>query len=469
MAATLFSGVNVALQAVLAQQQAIEIIEHNVANANSAGYHRQQAVMGAVSSAAMPGLERDTSAGILGNGVIVKEIRRFSDQFIENRYRFETSDASKWDLESSVMQQVEGTMAENDIDGLLPKLDSFWAAWQSLSADPTNTSLRADLVDRTNDLTAGFNRRMQELMAIQQDQNTGITQRIQQVNDYAQQVAVLNGEISRVASVGQQPNDLIDSRDLLLDKLSQLTGASVAFQDNGEAMVSIGGHALVVGHTTFALTTQPNAVHPQLVDVAWADGQTFTSTTGEINGLLDVRNNTIPGLMANLDTLATALIGAVNTQHMAGYGLDGTSHNIAFLTGTGALDIAVNGVIQNNTDLIAAASQTNSPGDGNNALAIGRIQEQLLLTGAPATQTLNQYYNTAVTNFGLRTSNAAQTASDRKLVADALDQQRTSVSGVSLNEEAAKLATAQSTFNAASRLMSTLNDMMNTLINGMGI
>jgi flagellar hook-associated protein 1 len=469
MSSTIFSGINVALQAVLAHQQAIAVIEHNVANANTPGYHRQQAVMGADYSSAMPGLVRNTSAGQIGNGVVVRQIQRFADEFIDNRYRFESSESGKWDLEASVMQQIQTAMAENGTDGLLPKLDQFWASWQSLSADPTNSSLRADLIDRANDLTSGFNRRATDLVSLQHDQNLGIEQRIQKVNDDARQVAVLNGEISRVLSIDQQPNDLIDTRDQLLDELTTLTGASTTYQDNGEVMVSIGGHSLVVGHSTFDLTIQPNPGNPLLEDVVWADGQAYNSTTGEINGLLDVRNNVIPNLMTKLDTLATALITQVNTAHRAGYGLDGTSTNNDFLAGTSALTIGVNAAVANNTDLIAAATLANSPGDGNNALAIGQIQEQLVLSGIPPTQTLTQYLNSAITNFGLQTKKAIQTSNDRKLVSDALNQQRTSVSGVSLDEEAAKLVIAQRSFQAASRMLTAFDEMMDKVINGMGV
>jgi flagellar hook-associated protein 1 len=469
MASTIFSGINVALQAVLAHQQSIAVIEHNVANANTKGYHRQQAVLGANYSTAMPGLVRDTSAGLIGNGVIVKQIQRFADEFIDNRYRAEFSESSKWDLESSVMAQIESAMAETSTDGLMPKLDSFWAAWQTLGADPTNSSLRADLVDKTTDLTSGLNRRAQELQSMQQEQNLGIKQRIQKVNEDAKQIADLNSEISRLLSVNQQPNDLIDTRDQLIDELTQISGASATYQDNGEVMIAIGGHSLVVGHSTFDLTTQPNAGNPALVDVIWADGQTFQSSTGELNGLLDLRNNVIPDLMNHLDTLATTLINRVNTAHQAGYGLDGTTTNIVFLTGTSALDINVNAAVQNNTDLIAAATTMNAPGDGNNALALGRIQEQLLLTGIPPTQTLNQYYNSTVSGFGLQVKHAAQTAQDRNLVADALDQQRASVSGVSLDEEAAKLVLSQRSFEAASRMLTAFDEMMDKIINGMGV
>jgi flagellar hook-associated protein 1 len=175
--------------------------------------------------------------------------------------------------------------------------------------------------------------------------------------------------------------------------------------------------------------------------------------------------------MAKLDTLANMLVTQVNTIHRAGYGLDGASTNNNFFAaaGTTAMTIGVSAAVQANSDLIAAAAQTNAPGDGNNALLIGRIQEQLLLTGVPPTQTLNQYLNSTIADFGLQTQHAIQTADDRKLVADALGQQRASVSGVSLDEEAAKLVLAQRSFEAASRMLTAFDEMMDKVINGMGV
>lgn len=466
---TLFSSINVALQAVLAHQQSIEVIEHNVANANTEGYRRQEAVLRQTVSRDMPGLIRDTLAGKIGNGVHVQEIRRFSVDFIDNRYRRETAETGKWNLYTTVLQEIESTLSETSADGLIPKLDAFWDGWRSLAADPTNSALRVELTDRAQDLARGFQRRAIQLQEMQRDQNAAIEQRVSEINEDARQVATLNSEISRILSVGQQPNDLLDERDRLLDRLSELAGTQTSVEDNGEVMVSIAGHALVVGHTSFGLHIEPDPGNPVLMDVVWDDTRPFNSTTGELNGLLDIRNTVIPGLMADLDTLAGALIARVNTVHSAGYALDGATTGLDFFTGTDAMTIGVDAGIVANPDLIAAAETAGAPGDGNNSVTLGRVADELLLTGMPPTQTLNQFYTSRITSFGVTLARSEQTAKDRELVSESLNQQRNSISGVSLDEEAAKLMQSQRAYQAAARVLTTIDEMIDKVINGMGL
>ena len=152
---SLFGDLNVALRAVQAHQISIETIEHNVSNANTPGFRRQEAILAAGLGYTPPTLRGSPGAGMIGGGVVVDHIKRYTDAYLDSRYRAETATSSRWDLESGVLQQVEATLDEtNTSDGLVPKLDAFWAKWQALSTDPSNTSNRADLLQSANDLAA---------------------------------------------------------------------------------------------------------------------------------------------------------------------------------------------------------------------------------------------------------------------------------------------------------------------------
>ena len=266
---SLSAGLNVALQALLSNQQAIAVVEHNVANANTKGYHRQEAVLAAGIPYPAPRLEGGTSPGQMGSGVLVDRIRRFNLEFFDGLYRREMAESSRWETEQGVLQQVESTLAETSDDGVITKLDAFWQGWQALSDDPTNQALRADLKEKAVALSDGLNWRAQALMTLRKDQNQAIIQRVDEINDAATQIAKLNAEISKVQAAGDAPNDLLDSRDDLLDRLSEIGGAIANTQENGEVIVYVGQHALVVGSTTFKLQTTVDNANNGLAQISW--------------------------------------------------------------------------------------------------------------------------------------------------------------------------------------------------------
>jgi flagellar hook-associated protein 1 FlgK len=465
----LFSGINIALRAMLSNQQAIQTVEHNVANANTPGYKRQEAVLAADIPYTEPTLRGQITPGQLGSGVVVNRIRQFNLEFFDGRYRRELAETNRWSTQHEVLQQVETSLAETTADGLLPKLDAFWNGWNALSSDPTNMALRADLRERASTLSESLNWRANTLMAIQKDQDLAIVQRVEEINTISTQIAHLNSEIVRVAAAGNQPNDLLDERDNLTNRLTELSGAAVSIQDNGEALISIGGHSLVIGSTTFTLSTEPDVANNNLVRAYWTeDGRDLKVSSGEIKGLLSGRDEAIPRQIAGLDKLAEALVTQVNTLHLAGYGLDGFSTAKYFFdpAHTDALSIRLN---QDIADLsnIAVAENPNSPGDGNTATAIANLQNALVMDSGTAT--LNQYYTSQVANLGLETKGALTRANDRAMIAQSLDTLRESVSGVNLDEEAANLVKYQRAFQAATRLVTVLDEMIDRIINGMGM
>lgn len=462
---TLFSGINLALQALMSHQATLHIVEQNVANVNTRGYHRQEAVLSAGYPYPRAGFMRGLIDGQYGRGVFVDRIKRFNVEFFNNRYRGEVSSASGWNIRGNVLSQVEATMAENSDAGLISELDAFWEGWGALSGDPANLALRADLHSRAQSLTGAINRRAEQLMAIREDQNLSIQGRVGEINQVAERVAQLNSEITSAIGVGYQPNDLLDERDRLLDRLSELSGAVSSVQDNGEVLVSIGGHALVVGQENFELQTEADPSNSGLFRVVWEDGQDLRATSGELEGLLGARDGEIVDQLTGLDELAQSLITRVNTLHSGGVGLN-NSTGLDFFTGTDALSLRLASSLDD-LENIAAAAGPDSPGDGSVALQIANIQSELLMNGGTAT--VNDFYTNQITSLGLSLQTANDKAAARGIVASALAQQREAVVGVSLDEEAVNLAKAQKAYEAAARVMTTVDQMIDTVINGMGV
>jgi len=230
-------------------------------------------------------------------------------------------------------------------------------------------------------------------------------------------------------------------------------------------VVSIGGHALVVGKEAFALSTAPDATNSNLLKITWPEGATFNPTKGELAAVLTVRDQTIPTQLGGLDTLASTLAVRVNALHQTGYGLNNAT-GLDFFTGTDALSLRLNSTLDDVSN-IATAAAPDSPGDGSIAGQIATVQNELLLNGG--TTTLGQYQINQAAAFGLELSQATAEVTNSKLVTDSLGQQRESISGVSLDEEATNLVKYQRAFQAAARLMTTMDEMLNTIINGMGV
>jgi flagellar hook-associated protein 1 FlgK len=462
------SGITIALQAVLAQSQAMQIIEHNIANANTPGYRRQSAILTATVPAPVNGSDYVKGGpGQVGTGVTIDRIQRFSLQLFDGRYRSVGAESKNWEAQSNVLGQFEAIMTETSDDGMLAKFDQFWSGWRALSNDPTNASLRTILLDDANSLANGFKRRYEQINQLRIDQNLMVSDQVDQVNALAGDVASLNAEISRVLSVGDQPNDLLDKRDLALDKLAQLTGSVSYEQKNGEVSVSIGGHVLVVGHDAFKLrTVQNTSGDPTVADVFWEDNQKVILPSGELKGILDVRDIFLKNQQTELNTVASKFISEVNAIHITGYGPSTVTPENFFVAGGDASNIAVQ--IQD-PGKVATSSAPFVAGKNDIALAISKLKDATLMTRGTVNVTMNNYYNGLVTDRALAARRADENSTQQSAVLKSLDLQRESASGVSLDEEAANMARTQKAYQAAARVLTAYDEMLDTVINRMGM
>jgi flagellar hook-associated protein 1 FlgK len=462
----LLSSIKNAANSMLSYQQAIEVIEHNVANASTEGYRRQKAVLttGIPTANSRAG---SSFVGQMGTGVVVSYIQQYGQAFIDAQIRNQLAESSKWGMESDILSRVETTLDETGDSGLLNMLDAFWTSWQSLSDYPSDMSMRANLKQAAQDLVDAFNNRVSSLTTIRQDQDEAITQSVDEINSIASQVAALNTEIIKAKAAGESPNDLIDERDRQLERLAEITGGTVQIEENGEALVSISGHALVIGSEAFTLTTSRDA--DNMIQISWAeDGMNFSASSGELAGLFEARDVIIPEQLSGLSDLAEALTTAINDQHADGYDLNGDLGGEFFeFTSTGDYFFRID--LSDNLDELEhiAASETGGIGDGNNATAMANIRNTLAMNSGSTT--FNDYYNNQITAFGLQVKEATTKSSDTNVVLESLKQMRESESGVSLDEEAANLVNAQKSYEACARVLTAIDEMLDVLINSTGL
>jgi flagellar hook-associated protein 1 len=256
------------------------------------------------------------------------------------------------------------------------------------------------------------------------------------------------------------PSSLEDARDLKIDNLSSLVKVNVSDAADGSVMVSVGGTVVASKSGAVALTSKMNGNQIQIF--AGGSTQPTQVTSGELGGDLESYNTTIPGYMSKLDAAANALITQINTLHAAGYGIDSPpSTGINFFTGTSASDINVNAVVVNDPNKIAASSDR-STGDNQVALAIANLQNQSVMNGG--TTTIPQYYNSLVSTIGSAIDASQNTSNNQQLIVNQLQSQRSSVSGVSIDEEMTNLVQYQHAYQAASEVVTVVNQMMQTII-----
>jgi flagellar hook-associated protein 1 FlgK len=428
-----FNGLNTALRGLLANQRALDVTSHNIGNAGTAGYTRQEAVM-----AAAPSLEIHAGAtqggygAQLGQGVDVLKYRRIRDDFLDLQWRAQNMALAGDQATAQRLGQAQDVLGENGTGGIGALLDKFWSAWQDVANHPESSAAKAALVEHGTTLAQALRTLDSDLGQVAADATAEVNQLLGPqgpIQAAASELAKLNVQISNAVKNGYEPNDLLDRRDLLLDTLSRYGQVSVtpdpAPANEGMVIVSFGGAAtpLVQGQT---------ATMPTVADLS--------SPGGRIGALLDVANTTIPGYRAAIDNLASTLASSVNAIHPG------------FFSGATAATLAV--------AVTPAGVQAGAggPGDSSIAVAVARLRGG----------TVDQGYAALVQQVGGDVAAAMRAQDTAEAVVASLTERRASVAGVSMDEEMANMMRFQRGYQAAARAMTTMDDALDTLINRMG-
>jgi flagellar hook-associated protein 1 len=438
-------GLETTLRGLLAQQSALDVTGHNITNTNTDGYTRQTAELTAA-PAYDTNLGGTTVAGQIGTGVTVSDYQRVRDSFIDVQLRAQTMRQGYSQATQDGLQQVELSLNEPSDNGLNSLLQNYWNAWQDVSNAPENVANRQALLQNASSLAEGFRTVSSQLDTIASQTAQNVTDTMGDVNSMGRQIAQLNSAISSAESTGQTPNDLLDQRDLLIDKLSSLGNVGISNGQAGSVDVTIGGVSLVSGTSA---TTLGELDMPSL-------------TSGSLAGMVQLRDVTVPSYKSQLDAVALALKNATNAQQAAGFDLNGNAGG-AFFTGTGASDIDVDPTLMANPALVAA-SGSGQPGDASNAIAIADLRNQPLIGSA----TIDSAYAQLVSRVGSDSQESQRMLANAQLLVGSLQDRRESVSGVSLDEEMTNLTKFQRGYQASARAMTAIDQMLQTLITQTG-
>ncbi|MCK4257406.1 MAG: flagellar hook-associated protein FlgK [Halanaerobiales bacterium] len=457
-------GLNIGVNALKAHRRALDVTAHNIANANTEGYTRQRAVLSTTIPYTLPSMNNRKEAGQVGTGVEVSQILRLRNAFVDKRLHDNTSSKSEWEQRSNALNEIELIFGEPSDAGLRSSLDNFWSSLQELQNSPENSAVRAAVRQSAASLTDIFSSLRGQLNDFRWSLDGHIKNKVGEINSISHRIADLNQQISQASSKGDSPNDLLDKRDLLIDELSKIVDIEVYVDSRSKANVMIGGYSLVSGNTYNELEIHSNSNRDGLVDIKWAkSGEYLKVQSGEIAGLLDARDNKVAYYVNELDTMAQVFIAKFNTIHQKGYGLD-NSTGISFFEGTNASNIKVSDAIMdeiNGLNKIAAASQLDSVGDGSNALNLSQVMQNGVLNGNNST--MGDYWGGIISSLGIDTQRSKGMTDNFDSITQQLEQQRASLSGVSLDEEMANIIVFQQAYNAAAKLIQTQSEMMDVL------
>jgi flagellar hook-associated protein 1 FlgK len=459
----LFTGLEIGKSALSTHQLWLNIIGHNIANVNTPGYTRQRVSM----TTSDP---FDHPVGPVGTGVKAINVEHIRDLFLNQQYRQDNRELGRWNSMNKTLSQIESLFTEPSDESLGGILNDFWDSWSDLANYPENSGSRNSLVEKTNLLTAAFHRIYNRLRTLRDNVDEEISLSVDAINQRTDEIASLNAQISRAEVGGENANDLRDKRDLLIDELSEYVDVNTLEMVNGQTSVYIGSQAIVDGISSYQLGTyETGAKNTSINEVVWkGTKRSVKILNGQIKGSIDLRDSVIPEYMQALDDMAQALVTSVNAVHQTGYSLDGSTTGINFFSPTriSAADICLSSDITNDIDNIAA-SLSGEVGDNRNALAISDLRNSLLLTRG--TTTISSFYQSLIGKIGGDTSESQNLRDDYELLVAQTESSRQSVQGVSLDEEMTQMIKYQNAFDAAARVITTMDEALDTVINGMGV
>jgi flagellar hook-associated protein 1 FlgK len=455
---TITSLMDIALQALMANQEGLNVTGNNVANENTAGYTRQVVNFQSVDSVTLSGSTYES--GVTASATSQR------DRVLEQQVQQQTQTQAQSAALESALQQIQNifglssTTSSASSTVLGTAIDSFFGSLSALAGNPSDTATRQSVLTAANTLAAAFNSASSQLTHVSTSLNQQVTGDVSQVNSLTKTIASLNTEITAL-SPNADAGTFEDQRQQAIAQLSQLVGLDqISTENNGITLTTSGGAVLVSGSQSFALSTTQVGGTTRIL----AGGQDVTSnlTGGDLGGVLQARDQLLPGYQSALDNLAFAVGTQVNQQNALG--VDGNGNPGAALFSLPPAPTGAAALIQvatANPKAVAAAGTGEGSAGNTNASALANLSSANIVNG----QTASGFLASFLGQIGSDTSAAMTDNSAQQATLTQLTTQRDSLSGVSLDEEASNLTQYQRAYQAASQVFNIANSIMASAIN----
>ncbi len=445
-----FEGLYISRSGVAASQRALDVIGHNIANVSTPGHSRQRVEQ--VSTERL-GPSLLLGPGANGAGVAVTGVSRAGDVVLDATVRSELGNSASVQVGLQTLSEIERALGPH-ADGLSEALTAFWNGWEELSLDATSSTARTQVIDAADALSRAIGGAAREVDRIQAANVATASTKAELQNTALREIARLNGEIRAHDAMGDNANALMDERDRQVDQLASSLGAKVHMTDGEMMNISVGGFEVVRGTNYSSLSVSGDPATMQ------TDTGSIITPGGEMGALLIEGQAAATQVVGELDDLAVTLRDVVNTQHRLGFDLAGTAGGDLF-SATSASDF---GLASGLTPDLLAASSSGATADGNHALDMAGLREQSGISG-----TLNEQARSIIGRIGAAVLTAQTRADANEGVLATLEASRGAVSGVNLDEELTMLLQYQRSYEASARVMTSVDEMLDVLINRTGL
>lgn len=455
---------NTARDALSAQTFGLTVTGQNVANVNTPGYVRRQAV-----------LETREMGNRNFGSVNAAGLRRAADGFVDQRHLALTGLSAEASARDRLLARTEVLFNDLGGTGLGAPLNALFSSFSALASSPTDLTTRSSLLQRADTFAQQVRTSSEQLSGMRTELFSQARDLTLQINSKIDTVAQLSGRINQAQAAGEEPADLKDKRDGVLLELAQLVEIRTYTDGNGQLVVQGPGATLVQGDTArhLALDVAPGGALRVLAQTKSGGGGDVTAflSGGELAGVLQVRDHDLVEMLSELDSFAFHVATSINGVHAAGVGLDGQTGRALFSLSAGeagaAASLGLNADLAGQPERVAAATSAAAlPGDAGQAVLLAQLADAPIaglgnLDAATA-------YGRLVGGVGQRKADAASDLSTREAMTAQVEVVRQSISGVSLDEEMISLSKYQRAFEAASRVFSTADRLLEDLINTLG-
>lgn len=319
-----FSSIEMGKRSLFAHNQAIQTAGHNLSNSSTEGYSRQRVQMKAFEPIYRPDLSRAETPGQIGQGVTVEAIRRLRDELLDQRIVAQTNGEGYWSTRDNYILMMEQIYNEPAETSVRTRMDQFWDSWEELALYPESRAARQAVLTRGETLVDAIQQQYRGLQGVRDIINGDIEVVVRQVNEYSRQIAALNEEIVKVKAMGDNPNDLMDRRDLLVEQLSGLINITVDQRDPDEFVVHTAGLELVQGRSYRTFDLRTGIENDGYAEVVWSEnGNRAEFTGGKLGALIELRDKDFRDEIQSLDTMTMNFVDLVNDVHRDGMGANG--------------------------------------------------------------------------------------------------------------------------------------------------
>jgi len=471
-------GFNSAVRGLLASQRALYTTNHNIDNANTKGYSRQQIEQRATNPFKMPGI------GFLGTGTEIYNVERIRDSFVDFKYWNESAPLGEWEVKRDLLTEIEKLMGEPTDSSFRQYMDDFYKSLDEMTKNPSDTAFREPVRENAMAFTKHINETAKRLYNMETETEYFIETKVKTINGITKQVVDLNRQIYSAEISGRQANDLRDRRELLVDELSKMINIKATESADGKYNISLGGITIVhhFSSNEISFKGDKDADGNKTYELLWENGGEVNLSTGELKGLIDVlsgngEDNTyrgIPYYIKRLNEFSKGFADKFNEVHRTGFGLDdtvaGDKNFFQYIENEAAATFTLDDSIIEDITNIAAGGSSGNPMDFENLLKlIAQREDKSFFTGEVSKGTPDDFISSMLSSMGVDSLHAKRVFTTQELMQKNIETKRMSISGVSLEEEMADMVRFQHVYVASSKMISTMDLLLDITVNRLGM